>query len=264
MSSFSTTLRPGLLVGLKTSITGNVKYNKQVIESDHITETGSRKAKWETERTVIDPVEHEAATKVRSKARSIVNSVCANTAFGLLCPDIAAEDLKLALVEARKLCDDFNRTAKLTRVYFNAITGRIAPDDLQAVRAINEEVRQLLAEMADGIQKLDVVAVRAAADRAKQIGAMLTLDAQARIQIAIDAARASATKIKAAGEQAAIEIDRRTLATLAEARTAFLDIDQPDREVAAPTAEGRSIDLAPEQGEAIKPVTPKAAQFEVN
>lgn len=263
MSSFSTTLRPGLLVGLKTSISGNVKYNKQVLETDHITETGARKAKWETERTVIDPEEHEAATKVRSKARTIISSVCAQTAFGLLCPDIAADDLRVALIEARKLCDDFNRSAKLTRVYLNAITGRIAPDDVQAVRAINEEVRQLLAEMADGVQKLDVKIVREAAGRAKQLGAMLTPAAQARIQIAIDAARATATRIVAAGEQAAVEIDRRTLATLSEARTAFLDIDQPDREVAAPVSEGRAIDLAPEQGEDIKPVAPKSRPLEI-
>lgn len=263
MSSFSTTLRPGLLVGLSISISGNVKYLKNTLESDHITDSGSRKAKWETERTVIDPKEHEAATKVRSKARTIISGVCSLTAFGLLCPESAAEDLRKAMADARKLCDDFNSTSKLTRVYFYAITGRIAPDDVEAVRAINAEVRALLSEMEEGVTKLDVKAVRDAAGRARQLGSMLSPDAQARITVAIEAARSTARKIVAAGEQAAVEIDRRTIATLAEARTAFLDLD-PQGEIIAPTVEGRALDFAPigDKGVSAAPAAP-AAQLDI-
>jgi hypothetical protein len=244
MSFASTTLRPGLLVGLSTSIRGNVEYVKTTIEEDHATGTGARRAKWETERTIIDPVEFEAATKIRSRARSIVASVCAVSAFGFLCPENSALELEKALAEARKICDDFNRTSNLTRIYFNAITGRIAPDDVSAVRAINGEVRELLSEMEEGIQNLDVKMVRNAADRAKQLGSMLTPNAQARIQIAIDAARKVATKMVKAGEQAAVEIDRRTLTTLSEARTAFLDLDEAGT-INAPAHEARAIDLEP-------------------
>lgn len=240
-----TTLRPGLLVSLKTSIKGNVSYVKRDLEAEQVS-NGAAKAKWETERTIVDPVEHEAATQVRSKARSLVTSVCIASQFGLLCPQTAAEDLDRAVTEANALCNDFNKTAKVSRVYLYIIAGKVADTEIEAVKAINSEVRDLLADMTDGLQKLDVKAVRAAASKAKQIGGMLTVDAQARIQIAIDAARTAATKIVAAGEQAAVEIDRRTIAALTEARTAFLDIDQPDREIAAPVTAGRSLDLTPE------------------
>lgn len=257
MSSFaSTTLRPGLLVSIKTSIDGNVSYIKTELEAEQIT-AGTLRAKWETEKTVTDVAEHEAASKVRSKARSLIASVCASSAFGMLCPDNAEADLMKALAEARQRCEDFNATSKLSKVYFYAITGRVAPDDVEAVRAINSEVRGLLAQMEEGIQKLDVAAVRKAADTAKQLGTMLTPAAQARIQIALDAARATAKKMVAAGEQAATEIDARTLSTLREARTAFLDVDQDQGEIAAPTAEARAIDLAPHEG--TEPSTAPAA-----
>lgn len=256
MTSISTTLRPGLLVGLSTSIKGNVKYNKETLVDDHITEEGTRKAEWITQRTVIDPKEHETATKVRSKARSIVGSVCSATAFGLLCPEADAEKLSKAIADARKLCDDFNATARVGRITFYAITGRIAPDDVEAVKAINGEVRELLNEMSAGIEKIDVKAIRDAADRVRQLGSMLSPDAQARLSFAIDAARASAKKIVAAGEQAATFIDKRTLATLAEARTAFLDLD-PAVDVIVPEIAGRALDLAPEAEAAPRITAPK-------
>lgn len=246
MSLVSTTLRPGLLVAVNTSIKGNVKYQKTVIEGDHATETGERKASWETERTINDPVEHEQATKVRSKARSLIASVCALSAFGMLCPEDSRADLDKAVAAARKLCDDFNVTAKVTTVKFFAIAGRIAPDDVEAVKAINGEVRDLLSDMKAGLDALDVTAIREAASRAKQLGSMLSPDAQARIQIAIDAARATATRMVKAGEQAATEVDKATLVKLAEARTAFLDLDDATQLVVPADTTARAIDLTPQ------------------
>ncbi|MGC2778984.1 MAG: hypothetical protein WA418_25470, partial [Bradyrhizobium sp.] len=132
MSIASSTLRPGLLVSLKTTVSGNVEYEKQNIEADHVTDDGKRKARWETQRTISDPTEHEAALQVRSRALTLIRGVCSRSAFGLLCPEIATEDLERAMVKARKLAEEFNKSAKLTRVTVYAITGRIAPDDVEA------------------------------------------------------------------------------------------------------------------------------------
>jgi hypothetical protein len=242
----TSTLRPGLLVSLKTGLRGNVNYRTVEVEALHVTDDGAERAKWETERVIADPVEHEAATKARSKIRTIITSVCAHSAFGLLCPEAEAENLERAIAEARRVADTFNATAKLTRVSCYVMTGRIAPDDVEAVKAINSEVRDLLSDMADGIAKLDVKVVRDAASRAKGLGEMLSPDAQARIQIAIDAARNSAKQIVKAGEQAAQEIDTAAIRKITEARTAFLDIGEAT-EVQAPVAEsGRGLDLVPE------------------
>jgi hypothetical protein len=240
----TSTLRPGLLVSVKTSIRGNVSYDHRDIEREHLTEDGKQLAKWETERTIADPVEYEQATKVRSKVRSVIRSVCAQSAFGLLCPEKAADELDKAVAEARRISEDFNAAAKLTRIRVYIIAGRIAPDDLEAMRAINSEVLDLLTTMTEGISDLDVTAVRDAADRARDIGRMLSPDAQARIGTAIEAARSAARQIVKAGEQAAEEIDQRTIRRITEARTAFLDLD-PAVEVAAPAAEARALDFEP-------------------
>jgi hypothetical protein len=239
-----TTLIPGLLVGLSTSIKGNVTYDKtETVE--RLTEGGALIAEWETEKTVIDPKEHELAVEIRAKARSIVGSVCASTAFGFLCPESERPALDKAFAEAKALCNEFNRTAKVTRIKFSAITGTIAPDDVTAIRAISSEVSTLLQDMKEGIAALDPELIRDAAKRATQLGNMLSPEAQERLGDGIKAARKLATEMKKAGEQVAIEIDATIIAKLDSARTSFLDLDgETDLQTPADTS-GRVLDLAP-------------------
>lgn len=240
--SFATTIRPGLLVAVKTSIKGNVTYKKTDLGSRKL-EDGTEEADWETKRKIKDAAEQDAASKCRSKARNLIGSVCSTTDFGYLCPLVAKPELEKAIIEAKALCDEFNKTSKYTKIRFGAVTGTIAQDDYQAVRALRREVNELLTDMQQGLENLDVGIVREAANRAKQLGQMLTQDAQVRLEIAIKAARDTAKRIVAAGDQGAVAIDRATLNTLTEARTAFLDLDTPEGAVAAPLVEGRAVDL---------------------
>lgn len=249
----SKTLRPGLLVALNTRVAGNTKYQKQVLESAKIDAEGTLRAAWKTDKTVLDAAEQKAAEQVRGKARNIVASVCAKTAFGYLCPEANAEQLRAALKEAQAMVEAFNDTATVTRVAFIPLTGRVAPDDVEAVKAINKEVRSLVSIMEEGVRNLDVKKIRDAADEARQLGQMLNPDAQARITIAIDAARNTAKAIVKAGEQAAQAIDQRAIRALTEVRTAFLDLE-PAGEVFTPTTQGRAVDL----GETKKDVTSAA------
>lgn len=244
---FNTTIRPGFLVAIKTAVSGNVTYDKREVEAEKIVD-GVARAKWETERTIKDAAEQEAASKVRSKARSLIASICSVTDFGYLCPLIAKADLDKAIAEARTICDAFNASSTVTKIRFGAITGTIAQDDYAAVRAIRREVAELLTDMQQGLQALDVKTVREAAARAKQLGQMLTPDAQVRVELAIKAARDLATKINAAGDQGAAEIDRATIARLNETRTAFLDLDAPTEEIGTSFTPGRAVDLVPTEG----------------
>ena len=239
------TLRPGFLISLKTSVRGNVKYDKRDLGTA-MTEDGMAIAEWETKRMIADPVEFKAAGEARAKARSVINSVCVNSAFGLLCPEAAQLELDASMKEAHRIVDTFNATARLTRVSVYVMVGKIAADDVEAVRAINSEVSDLLGQMQEGLKTLDVKAIRDAANKAKGIGQMLTPDAAVRIQIAIDAARSAARKITKAGETAAAEIDLRAIRKVTEARTAFLDLDEAG-EVAAPKHIAPALDLDPEK-----------------
>jgi len=258
----TSTLRPGLLVSLKTSIAGNVNYRTLTLESDHLTETGARQARWETERTVTDPVEHEAAIRARSLARSKIQCVCANSAFGLLCPESKAAELEAAVAEARAIVDAFNQGAGLTRLSFNLIAGKIAPDDVEAIRAINSEMSDLMASMAEGLNNLDVAKVRDAANKARSVGAMLTDEAKERVQAAIDVARAAARKITKAGEEGAVEIDRVAIRKVMESRTAFLDLDDATEvEAAQPVA--RPVEFEVDETEVtLGPVIPATRAFD--
>lgn len=237
------TLRPGLLVAMSTGIRGNITYRTEEIEGRHIAATGEQRARWETTRVIHDPAEHEAAIKLRTKARGLILAVCANSAFGLLCPESRADALIEATQQARNLVEEFNAQATLTRMSFNVIFGRIAQDDVEAVKAISAELRNLMEDMQDGLKTLDVKAVRDACNKAKGVGEMLSDDAKGRLDVAISAARKSARAMVKAGEVAAMEIDRRAIAQIDMARTSFLDIDMDTINVSVPKMSGRAIDL---------------------
>jgi len=241
------TLRPGLLVRARTTVKGNVKYKTLELEQDHITEEGEGRARWETERTTKDPAEQKAASKVRSAARSKIQSACVKAGdFGLMCPVERETQLRKAVAEARKLAQDFNDTATWTYVGVTVMIGRVSSDDVEAVRAINEQVRDMVDAMSEGARNLDADAIRKAANNARTLGKMLEPGASERVAKAIAIARKTARDIKKAGEGAAIEIDNVAIARLEETRVSFLDI-----EVAAPVEavepEGRGVDLGPEE-----------------
>lgn len=245
MTLNTSTLRPGFLVSLRTSVTGIVSYDKKPLETEGDAEEGVSKTRWETERTIADVAEHELATKTRNSAARAIRSVCTQSAFGLLCPEADADKLAKAISKAREAADAFNMTARLGRIAIYVITGRIAADDVEALRAINSEVRGLMEEMQDGIKRLDVKAVREAASKAKEVGAMLSPDAQARVQIAVETARQAAKTIAQSGEAAAQEIDTSAIAKITDMRTAFLDLDSNGQPIAAPAAQARAVDFEP-------------------
>lgn len=240
----TTTIRPGLLVSLKTSVSGNVHYTKRDLEIARETETGAVKASWETERTINDPKEFEEATKIRSNARNLIVQVCAASAFGLLCPQDRSDELTKAINDAQAMAREFNSRATLTRVTVYVVAGVIAQDDVQATQAINAEIADLLTRMEQGVRGFDVEAIRDAAKRAKSIAAMVTPEASVRLQLAIDAARKAATTIVKAGEAASLELDARAVRAITESRTAFLDLSDAG-EIAAPVATGRALDMEP-------------------
>jgi hypothetical protein len=245
MTLQTSTLRPGLIVSLKTSVTGNVKYDKTDIDPEHRTDDGGEEATWQTTRTIADKDEHEASQKARHKASSLVRSICSQSAFGLLCPEAKADKLEAAVAEAHKVVAEFNKTATLTRLNFYVLTGRVASDDVEAMKAINSEVTDLLRRMESGVRNMDVKVIRDAATRARGLGQMLSQDAEERIAKAVEAVRKTAKDIVKAGETAAKEVDLNTLRTLSQARTAFLDLDG-EKEVGDIAASGRAIDMTPQ------------------
>lgn len=251
----TSTLRPGLLVSLSIRITGNVTYKIKDLERKHRADDGTERKRWETERVVENPTELHRAEKVRAEARHLISKVCARSSFGLLCPNAWSKSLYENITEARRIAAEFNARAKCTEVGVYVIVGRVAQDDVEAVRAINSEVRDLMRDMADGIKNLDVKRVREAAARARSVGMMLTPEAGEKIKAAIDAARASARKLVKAGEQAASAVDKEAIKKIGAARTAFLDLDAGDVLPARPAASARTVDLAPEE-----PVRKKVAK----
>jgi hypothetical protein len=256
------TLRPGLLVSLATSVTGNVSYAKETIEAETEVEgsPGKMRAKWETTRYTADAAEHEAAIKVRGKARSLITSVCAKSKFGLLCPENMIPEFDKAVGEAERLVEAFNAQATITTVGLYVVAGNVSPDDARAVKAIKAEISALMEVMANGVKNLDPQAIREAALKAKSVAQMLSPRAEAEVAAAVQAARKAATAIKAAGETAAQEVDLLAVRAITEARMAFLDLDG-EQAVQAPVEVGLGIDLMPDEepkGEEPKGAKPAA------
>jgi hypothetical protein len=241
-----TTLRPGLLVSLKTKIVGNRKYRTTEIEAEHYDDNGALVARTETERTIRDPEEYQRAIKSRSVCRSAITRVCAQSEHGLLCLTTRRNALAQAIDAARKEAAEFNAGAIYTQLAVNVVVGEIAQDDVEAVKAINYEIRNLLDAMDSGIRNADVEAIRKAANTARGLQQMVTEEANQRLAFAISTARDVARKIVATGETAATELDAIALKRIQEGRLAFLDLDAGEDMVDPVAATARGIDLDPD------------------
>lgn len=242
-------LKPGLLVSLRTSVRGNVTYQRRDLEPDHQTNDGGRRARWETEREIADAAEFEKATEIRGKARSLISGACCASSFGLLCPMDREQALEDAIAEARALVDVFNTKATLTRVEVYILAGRVAQNDVEAARAISAELRDLMADMQEGIKRADPEAIREAANKARALGGMLSQDVSGKVNEAIAQARSAAREIvkrvEKAGESAALVVAELNVQKIQAARFAFLDLeDAVPVETQAPAA--RPLELPAE------------------
>lgn len=242
-------LKPGYLVSLKTTIKGGVQYGRQDIEPDHKTETGARRAQWQTLRIIPMPEEYEAAQVARSKARSLIVGACVQSSFGLLCPMENEAALWDAIAQARDTARAFNERSELSKVECYVLTGRIAESSAEAERAIASELRELLDAMKEGIQGADVAAIREAASKARAVGAMLSGSVQAQVGDAIaqarKAAREIAKRVEKAGESARAVIAELRYDDIERARFAFLDTDEAaPAEVVPPVAP--AVDVEPD------------------
>lgn len=242
------TLRPGVLVSLKTSVRGGVKYRKVDLESERDPDTGAQISRWDTTKVVFDPEEQKLASQTTNRARYLVARVCAESRHGLICPEDKTPELEAAIAEAQELCDEFNMSAVHTRVEVNVVCGRIVADDIMATQALFRETEQFLEQMEEGLAQLDVKKVRELCKRALDVGQMLAPDANNTVAAAVNAARSQCRKIVAAGEQVAIELDESTLNTIGAARNQFLDFDMSEGvEVDdAPVVAARGLDFEPE------------------
>lgn len=268
------TLKPGILVSLKTSKRGGVEYKrKDLTRGDEASpaEEGEVAAlsveKWETTKIVTDKAEDERATKARSKVGGLIRSVCTSSAFGLLCLESREKELDEAITEARAVAAMFNETAVNTSIAVFVLKGRIASTDDEAARAIASELKELMDEMRAGIGAGDVEAAREAANKAKKMGAMLDEATTSKVTKAIDEVRAAAKEIAkrvVAGEDRAAVVKSIKLEELEKARFAFLDMSEPVAVEPLPPTAVRPIDVSGDVSEEDEERDGPAEQREVD
>lgn len=244
MTTYST-LRPGVLVSLKTSLRGGIAYERKNLESDHLTDDGKRTAAWQTRRTIEDPQEHKAATEARGRARTVISAVCSYSSFGLLCPTDREAELTEAIAKAREIAREHNATARRSYLDVYVLVGRIAQDDVEAARAIRSEIRSLLDEMTAGIKAADPEQIRDAANKARQLDQMLSLEVSGKVTAAIKEARQAAREIvkrvQGSASTAAEVVKLIGTERIEAARFAVLDMDEGEA-TPAPII-GSSIDM---------------------
>lgn len=226
--SNASTIRPGLLVSVKSTVVGGVSYTRVDLETGETPVQGTDVAEWKTKRVIEDKTEHEAAVKCRAKALGGIRAVCSATTFGLLCPNEQEGALDAAVTAARALVDAHNAIAKHTRVGVYVLKGRVASDDAEAARAITQEISSLVNQMDAGIESFNVDAIREAAKRAAEMSNMLSDDNKAKVEGAIEQARKAARmivkRIEKEGEDRAIVIRDIQRGQIESARITFLDL----------------------------------------
>lgn len=226
-------IRPGLLISLKTTMVGGVSYQRTELDADRAIDGDQDVARWETTRIIEDKAEHDRATKCRSQAGALIRKCCSTTGFGLLCPTDQEGALDAAVAQARKLVETHNATAAHTRVGIFVLKGRVAADDAEAAKAITQEIGELIQRMDAGINTFDAKAIRDAADRARELSAMLSDDEQSKVSAAIkqarEAARLIVKRVEKEGEDRAMVMLDIQRSQIEKARITFMDMSEPSQ-----------------------------------
>lgn len=246
------TLKPGLLVSIRTRNEGGVKYARLDLAKEE-TASAATVEKWETTKTVFDKEEHEKASKLASKLGNRIRSVCAFSEFGYLCRADREKELDEAIVSAREEASTFNETSKTCRVSVFALKGRIAESDAEAARAVGTDLLDLIREMEKGVEGMSVKDIRDAASKAKKLITMVDDTTAKMVEAAVEQAREIATELRKnldKGERGANEarevVKNANMSAITKAREALdvVDLDQPEeRPVAAVAAEAVDLDL---------------------
>jgi len=245
------TLRPGYWVILNTTIASkNVKYNRVELEAEHITDEGTQRAKWEQTRVVLDPAEQKAGIQARGLARSAIIKPCSWNEFGYMVSEENLPKLREAEIEAKRIAEEFNRTAALTRVNVYVIAAKVASNDVEAMEKINGELREYFDDIQSAVKALDYEAIRENVTRLAKMEGMLSDDVRESTNAAIKAGRKIANDIAKAvrekAEVAAIKIDSELTTKIETARAMFLDLDAV-AEVATPEiSDLRAVALDPD------------------
>jgi len=258
-------LKPGFLVCLRTTLRGGVQYRRVDVETEHQTEQGALRAKWETTKEITDPDDFKAGTEARSLARSTVGAVCAYSPnFGFMAPLDKEQALTQAIIDARAIATAYNARATTNQLTVSVICGRIAQDDAEAARAIGAELRELMEQMKAGIKAADPAMIREAANKARGLGTMLSADVAGQVSAAIVEARSAAREItrrvEKAGERAADVVADLQTKRIDSARFSFLDLDESAAEVESVAPAARGIDYEPEPQQAAYSAAPAAVR----
>lgn len=230
----ATTIRPAILVSVRSTVSGGVSYERQDLNADSPSDGSVVVNRWETTKTVQDPVEHEAATKARSAALRGIRKLCTLTGFGLLCPLASEEELDKAIRESREIVMAFNAKATHTRINVNTLKGKIATSDAEAARAILSETAEMIEAMDKAIDRMDVKAIRDLATKANGMSTMVSPELSDRVTAAVDTARKAARmivqRVEKKGEDAAVVLADIQRGNIQRARMAFLNLEAEEEE----------------------------------
>ncbi len=246
-------IRPGILVALKTHVTGGVEHLREEVAPEATAPEGGSAQTRKTTTIVEDVEELDRARAARSAALAAIGRVCVRTDFGLLCLASREGELDAAVAAAQALALEHNRGAQHTSVEVYVLKGRVAESDAEATKGIAAEVRGLIDGMSAGIAAADPKAIREAASRARKLGALLDESTSLKVSDAVaearEAARVIVKRVVDGGEEAATVVAELKTEAQDLARFAFLDLD-PVAEIAEPIESARDLDIIKATSEA--------------
>lgn len=222
-------LRPGLLVCFGTRIEGGIKHERSKVQETRL-EDGALLKEWDAKTRIQDPEEFEAVTRLRLEIRNVMKAVTIRTEFALMCPAERAAELQEAIAQIEAMAAGWNAEAKVYQVKVAVVLAEVAENKADAIKAIKDEVVDLMARMEDATRRGSVKEIRAAAAEAAQRAKLLDMGVEgeqdSEIQEAMDIARSIARKIvkrvEKGGENLAAVLEEQNLEPMSAARMRFI------------------------------------------
>lgn len=255
MQSFK--VRPGIFPNIRTSVIdkyyGATDKDHQVLV-DRIRADGCSERKTQNTTVRVDPEEWDLATKARSKARSLVVSVCAKTPWGLIADLDREDELAGAFLMARAQVDDFNAESTHYEVKASWFPGITTGTDASEAANVRVEVIDMVNRLDAALKSADVRNIRKiCGDELRQVNMLLDPDIEQHkaVKALIRRAQETARALVKAGEDnadAVVEVLRDAdMSPVAAARAQFATapVSVPAAVPESPVAAGRAALAVP-------------------
>lgn len=147
-------IEPCILVLDKIQVDRAVTYDREDLGTV-VNQDGSEDAEWKTTRHYKNRDETKEAESLYNKVRAKLQSVCAKTDIGFVCPESRSAELAKVVLECKELVGAANQRFQHCHVGFRVVCTELKPTNVEGSLTLRDAIVEQTNEIKAALEKFD-------------------------------------------------------------------------------------------------------------